>query len=98
MACPGWHSAFGFDTSKRLKPNSRVMCWLLHSQWRTRNRFIPIRDYGSLIVDSTNAAWLQYNVCESDGTTNLTVNTGSVTLWFAPSWSSTNAGGSGPGG
>jgi hypothetical protein len=54
-------------------------------------------DYGSLIVDSTNAAWLRYNVIESDGTTNLTVNQGSLTLWFAPSWSSTNAGGIGSG-
>ena len=57
----------------------------------------PYGDYGSLIVDSTNAAWLQYNVIESDGTTNLTVDTGSVTLWFEPSWSSTNAGGIGSG-
>jgi hypothetical protein len=54
-------------------------------------------DAGSLIVDSTNAAWLQYNVIEGDGTTNLTVDTGSVTLWFAPSWGSTNAGGIGSG-
>ncbi|HEX3855744.1 MAG TPA: LamG domain-containing protein [Verrucomicrobiae bacterium] len=54
-------------------------------------------DYGSLVVDSTNAAWLQYNVIENDGTTNLTVNQGSVTLWFAPSWGSTNAGGIGSG-
>jgi len=50
-------------------------------------------DEGSLIVDSTNAAWLQYNVIEDDGTTNLTVDEGSVTLWFSPDWSS----GGGPG-
>jgi Concanavalin A-like lectin/glucanases superfamily/Bacterial TSP3 repeat len=54
-------------------------------------------DDGALVLDSTNAAWLRYNVIEGDGTTNLTVNMGSVTLWFAPSWSSTNAGGIGSG-
>jgi hypothetical protein len=48
-------------------------------------------------LDSTNLAWLQYNVYENDGTTNLTVNVGSVTFWFASSWSSTNQGGTGPG-
>jgi len=51
----------------------------------------------SLSVDSTNAAWLQYNVFESDGTTNLTINQGSITFWFASgAWASTN-GGTGPG-
>ena len=49
------------------------------------------------MVDSTNAAWLKYHVYESDGTTNLSVDKGSVTLWFASSWGSTNAGGTGPG-
>jgi hypothetical protein len=51
----------------------------------------------SLVVDSTNDAWLQYNVVENDGTTTLTVDQGSVLLWFAPDWSSTNQGGTGPG-
>jgi hypothetical protein len=54
-------------------------------------------DDGSLTVDSTNAAWLQYNVYEDDGTTNLTVDTGSITLWFNPSWGSVSVGGSGSG-
>jgi hypothetical protein len=49
----------------------------------------------ALVVDSTNQAGLQYNVFESDGNTNLTVSQGSVTLWFAPDWTSTNAGGGG---
>jgi hypothetical protein len=48
-------------------------------------------------VDSLDPAWLQYNVFENDGTTNLTVDQGSVLFWFAPNWSSTNAGGTGPG-
>jgi hypothetical protein len=51
----------------------------------------------SLVVDTNLPAWLQYNVFEGDGTTNLTVDSGTVTFWFAPSWSSTNAGGGGPG-
>ena len=52
----------------------------------------------SLVVDTNVPAWLQYNVYENDGTTNLTVDSGTVTFWFAPSsWSSTNAGGTGPG-
>ncbi len=49
------------------------------------------------MVDTNVPAWLRYNVFESDGTTNLTVDNGSVTFWFAPNWSSTNAGGTGPG-
>lgn len=51
----------------------------------------------SLFIDSTNPAWLQYNVFENDGTTNLTVDQGSVTFWFAPYWSSTNDAGGGLG-
>lgn len=52
----------------------------------------------SLVVDTNIPAWLRYNVVESDGTTNLTLQNGTVTFWVAPgSWSSTNLGGSGPG-
>jgi hypothetical protein len=52
----------------------------------------------SLVVDTNVPAWLQYNVYENDGTTNLTLDSGSVTFWYAPGdWSSTNAGGTGPG-
>ncbi len=50
-----------------------------------------------VVDDSTNAAWLQYNVWESDGTTNLTVDVGSLMLWFSPDWSSQSQGGTGPG-
>ncbi len=52
----------------------------------------------ALVVDSTNASWLQYNVDESDGTVELTVDQGSVLFWFASDWQSTNQGGLGPGG
>jgi hypothetical protein len=78
--------------------------------WASDNEFAPLsftnittsiygdRLYGSgnaLVVDSTNPAGLEYNVVESFGVTNLTVNQGSVTMWFAPDWTSTNAGGGG---
>ena len=51
----------------------------------------------SLVVNSTNAAGLHYHVYEADGTTNLTVDQGTVMFWFAASWSGTNQGGTGPG-
>src|SRR5437660_8025753 len=51
----------------------------------------------ALVVDSTNAAFLTYNVTEADGTNNLTVDVGSIVFWFFPSWSGTNSGGIGPG-
>ena len=52
----------------------------------------------SLVVNSNLPAWLQFNVMETNGATNLTVDAGTVMFWFAPSsWSSTNAGGTGPG-
>jgi len=51
-----------------------------------------------LVLDSPgNPAWLQFAVTNASGTTNLTVNVGSVSFWYAPDWSSTNMGGSGPG-
>ncbi len=75
--------------------------------WTTELGYAPVSytnlgvsylgDGASLVVDSTNAAWLQYNVVEEDGITNLTVDLGSVMLWFAPDWSSQNQGGTGPG-
>lgn len=51
----------------------------------------------SLVVDSNLPARLQYNVVETNGATNFTAGAGTVMFWFAPSWSSTNAGGIGPG-
>src|ERR1017187_4926161 len=41
-------------------------------------------EWTALMVDSTNAAWLQYTVTESSGTNNLAVDQGTVILWFAP--------------
>lgn len=61
---------------------------------------LSVSDLGAgtaLVVDSPDPAWLQYNVIEKNGTTNLTVNQGSVMFWFAPNWAGTNEGGTGPG-
>src|SRR5436853_335303 len=49
-----------------------------------------------LILDSTNAAWLQYPTIQN-GTNRFSIPTGSLMFWFASSWSSTNEGGTGPG-
>ncbi len=75
--------------------------------WTNDNGYAPVSftnlnysylgNGSSLVVDTNLPAWLQYNVFESDGTTNLTVDSGTVMFWFAPSWSSTNQGGFGPG-
>jgi hypothetical protein len=55
----------------------------------------PSFDGNALQVDSTNAAWLQYNIVEDDGTTNLTFGNygGTIELWVLPDWNS----GTGPG-
>jgi len=54
-------------------------------------------DGTSMTLDSTNPAWLNYNVYEPTGATNLTVDQGSFFMWFAPDWAGTNEGGNGPG-
>jgi hypothetical protein len=54
---------------------------------------------GWLLLDTTNdvPAYLIYNTVENDGTTNLLLPAGTFSLFFSPNWSSTNAGGTGPG-
>lgn len=54
-------------------------------------------DGSALLLDSTNSAWLNYNVYETNGWTNITFVQGSLTAWVSPRWSSTNQGGPGPG-
>ena len=54
-------------------------------------------DGTALVLDSTNAAWLIYNVTEADTTNNITVDVGSIIFWFMPSWSGSNSGGVGSG-
>jgi hypothetical protein len=55
----------------------------------------------ALLIDSTNQAWLQFNVYETSGATNLNVvSNGSLMFWYAPNWASTsntNESGTGPG-
>jgi hypothetical protein len=82
-----------------------------HTNWTNDSGYPPISftnlDFGqlgngrSLVVDTNIPAWLNYSAYENTSGTNLTVlplDSGSVTFWFAPSsWSSTNAGGTGPG-
>ena len=84
--------------------------WSFHdsTNWTSDNGYAPVSftnitgmlwfgDGTSLGLNTNIAAWLQYNVIENDGTTNLTVDQGSVAFWFAPAWSGTNEGGTGPG-
>jgi hypothetical protein len=76
--------------------------------WTSDNGFSPVSftnlDYShlgtgaSLVLSSTNQAWLQFNVVETNGATNFSPSVGTISFWFAPgNWSSTNAGGTGPG-
>jgi hypothetical protein len=45
----------------------------------------------SLEIDGQTNAWLEYNVYEESGATNLNVvSDGSVIFWFAPNWASTS--------
>jgi hypothetical protein len=78
-----------------------------HTSWTSDTGYAPasftnldssnLGNGHSLVVDTNLPAWLRYNIFENDGTTNLTVDTGTVTFWFAPNWSGTNQGGAGPG-
>jgi hypothetical protein len=97
---PGWKGSL---------TNTPLDSWSFHdnTNWTSDLGYAPVSftnlsfsnlgDGASLVVDSPDPAWLQYNVYENDGTTNLTVDQGTVTLWFAPDWSGTNQGGTGPG-
>ena len=90
-------------------PDALLNSWSFNdtNNWTSDNGYAPVSftnitsgfwgDDTSLAFNGNSPAWLQYNVMESDGTTNLTVDQGSVILWFAPNWSGTNQGGTGPG-
>jgi hypothetical protein len=58
---------------------------------------VPGGNGNALEIDITNAAFLQYHVVETNGMTNLLVDSGSLMFWFRPNWGSTNADGAGPG-
>jgi hypothetical protein len=51
----------------------------------------------SLSVNTNVPAWLHFNLVETNNATNLCLTRGSVVFWVAPSWASTNAGGTGSG-
>ncbi|MGH7967290.1 MAG: LamG-like jellyroll fold domain-containing protein, partial [Limisphaerales bacterium] len=89
-------------------PSPDLDSWSFNNGWYSDYGFAPVSsstnlttsqlgDGTCLVLDSTNAAWLQYNITESDGTNELAVNQGTVMLWFAPNWTDTNNGGAGPG-
>ena len=58
-----------------------------------------VLDCNGLILDSADAAFLNYKTVESDGNTNLMCQAGTIWFWFSPDWDSESAGtgGSGPG-
>jgi len=53
----------------------------------------PSFDGNAVQVDTNVPAWLQYNIVESDSTTNITFEEGSIEMWVLPDWNS----GIGPG-
>lgn len=54
-------------------------------------------DQNALLLDSPDPAWLEYNVVEAGGRTNILCNRGTLHFWFNPNWSSADQGGAGPG-
>jgi hypothetical protein len=91
------------------KPAPPLDYWQFETtNWLTHFQMAPISftnlanepylgDGNCLLLDSTNNAWLQYPTSQN-GTNRFSTARGSVTLWVASSsWSSTNAGGTGPG-
>src|SRR6266700_3301126 len=50
-----------------------------------------ILDCNGLILDSTNAAFLNYRVVETNGHANLSLAPGAVWFWFSPNWTSASA-------
>jgi Concanavalin A-like lectin/glucanases superfamily len=80
------------------------------TNWRSTAGYPPLRytnlvnvtnggDGNCVLLDTTNAdpTYLFYNVVETSGFTNIICSNGSISLWFNPNWTSTNAGGSGSG-
>jgi len=66
----------------------------------TNLAFSYLGEFASVVVSTNVPAWLNFNVVEpSTGATNLVLEApGSLAFWYAPAdWSSTNAGGTGPG-
>jgi len=51
----------------------------------------------ALMIDTNVPAWLNYDMYNADGSTNVTFDSGSIALWFQPNFTSVNDGGDGPG-
>ena len=89
--------------------NTILNCWYFTdtTNWLSQRGYPPlsftnlaVSDLGAgtaVVLDSPDPAWLQYNVIENNGATNLAVDQGSLMFWFAPNWASPNEGGTGPG-
>jgi hypothetical protein len=59
----------------------------------TNISYSNLGDGSSLVVETNVPALLNYNIYEpTNGSTNLTVDVGSITLWFGPGWTTTNGG------
>ncbi len=58
---------------------------------------VPDWSSNAVQIDSVNPSVISYNVVETNGSTNINCQVGSVLFWFRPDWTSANAGGSGPG-
>jgi hypothetical protein len=83
-----WYSDLGFAPTGF----TNIVCD--QSAWSSDDSVI---DCNGLILDSTNAAYLNYKVVESPGNTNLMCQAGTVWFFFSPDWDSESQGGTGPG-
>ena len=107
-----WSSCSGIN-AQSLPPlpnpwNNQIGNWSFEdTNWFSDYGYAPISftnldnqagfDGNALQVDSTNAAWLQYNIIEDDDFENLTFDQGTIELWVLPNWNSATNGGTGPG-
>ena len=71
------------------------------NNWTTDQGFYPISHTNiavsyagpgnSLLIDSSDDAWLRYNIVETSGATNLQIESeGSLMFWFFPNWASSS--------
>jgi hypothetical protein len=58
----------------------------------------PSWSTNAVLIDSTNTAILIYRDVETNGNANINLRNGTIRFWFKPDWSSTNVGGTVPGG
>ena len=63
----------------------------------TNLTLVPSWSSNALAIGATNPAFLRYEVYETNGYANFTFRHGTIAFWFKPDWSSSSAGGVGPG-